>query len=127
MDQLASSLNNVNFSHVHSALLSSTERNSALNDRERTQRAATAFSTILNLSKFQDMLPKQMLLVTSDDTLLSVGKDAGLMTVKYRAPQGLYGQVSTDFSATCAVEVQDALEALNGVAMRGSAFKHRSL
>jgi len=57
---------------------------------------------------------------------LGAAKDLGFFTVKYRHPEGLYGQVSTDFMATSALEVQDALEELNGVALRSSAFSHRS-
>ena len=81
---------------------------------------------MLKAAAFRGCLPKQVLMVTNDDMLLAAAKAAGFFTVKYRTPSGLYGQVTTDFNATSAVEIQDALEELNGVAMRGSAFAHRS-
>jgi len=117
---------NLTFAHVQKELCASEELKAFGNDRERSKRAVVVFEEVLNSPKLRDILPKQILLVTSDDALLAGGKDLGFMTVKYRAPQGLYGTVSTDFSATSAIEVQDALESLNGVAMRGSAFRHRA-
>jgi len=114
------------FAHVQEALATPEEQKAMGNDRDRCKHAVIAFGEMLNNPKFREILPKQILLVTSDDALLSGAKDMGFMTVKYRTPQGLYGTVSTDFSATSALEVQDALESLNGVAMRSSAFRHRA-
>lgn len=125
IDQFVNSLT-FTFAHVQEALGASEDQKSSWNDRERSKRAVIVFEELLSSPKFRDFLPKQILLVTSDDSLLAAGKEQGFMTVKYRAPQGLYGTVSTDFSATSAIEVQDALESLNGVAMRSSAFRHRA-
>ena len=94
--------------------------------RGHISQAGAAMETILKAAAFRGCEPKQVLMVTNDDMLLAAAKDAGFFTVKYRTPTGLYGQVTTDFNATSAVEIQDALEELNGVAMRGSAFAHRS-
>ena len=125
IDQFVNSLT-FTFAHVQEALGASEYQKSSWNDRERSKHAVIVFEELLSSPKFRDFLPKQILLVTSDDSLLAAGKEQGFMTVKYRAPQGLYGTVSTDFSATSAIEVQDALESLNGVAMRSSAFRHRA-
>jgi hypothetical protein len=94
--------------------------------RERAQLAGDYLRGILANPNFAGLLPKQIMLVTTDDALLWAAKDVGFFTVKYRGVQGLYGQVSTDFIATSALEVQDALEELNGVALRTSAFSHRT-
>jgi len=70
--------------------------------------------------------PRHLLFISSDDTYLGLAKERGFMTCRYRPKDGLYGQVSTDFSATSALELQDALEELNGVALRGSAYGSRA-
>jgi len=76
--------------------------------------------------KFRELEPKQVLVVTTDDHLLKAAKDMGFFTLKYRPhANSLFGQVSTDFMATSSIEVQDAVEEMNGVGLRQSAFKHR--
>jgi len=79
-----------------------------------------------NGGAFKDLLPQQVLIVSTDDTLLKAAKEVGFFTLKYRPHKdSLFGQVATDFMATSSLEVQDAVEEMNGVGLRESAFKHR--
>ena len=106
--QLAGS---IRFSHVLDA-------NLLLNDKEMKE-----------LVKMEDILNipiKQTLFVSADESLLSMGSMRGYYTCRYRFPNSNYGQISTHFVATNALEIQDAMEELNGVAMRNSAFQYRS-
>lgn len=70
--------------------------------------------------------PKQILVVSSNESFLSLSKSRGFLTCRYRPLDSLYGQVSTDMVASNALEIQDCLEELNGVALRASAFSSRS-
>jgi hypothetical protein len=67
-----------------------------------------------------------LLLVSRSDKILQQGSDLGLYTCRYRADGDRYGNVGTHYTACSPLEVQDALEDLNGIAMRASAFSSRS-
>jgi hypothetical protein len=138
MKQFVSSVgNDTNFDHVQeswnisggqsSSSTINTNKLSFIEKKDLIMKTSQSMESILKEnSAFHGILPKQILLVTNDDIILASGKEVGLFTVKYRSPSGLFGQVTTDFMATSAIEIQDALEELNGVALRGSAFAHRS-
>lgn len=70
--------------------------------------------------------PKQLLVVSSNEQFLALSKSRGFLTCRYRPLDSLYGQVSTDMVATNALEIQDCLEELNGVALRASVFSSRT-
>lgn len=70
--------------------------------------------------------PRNLLMISSCDTYLGLAKERGFMTCRFRPKDGLYGQVITDFSATSPIELQDALDELNGIALRGSAYGSRA-
>ena len=76
-------------------------------------------------SSFSRLNPRTVMLVSSDDSLLKAARDNGMLTCKFRLSNSLRG-VTTHFVATNALEIQDALEELNGIAMRGSAHASRS-
>jgi hypothetical protein len=140
LEQFVSSVDQ-EFDYIHKdpLLLNSTNNSNSLTKikfsqmsqiekRERIKNTSIIISNILSSSSnLKELIPKQIMIITTDDAILNASKDLGFFTLKYREPQGLYGQCTTDFSATSAIEVQDALEELNGVALRSSAFSHRSI
>ena len=75
---------------------------------------------------FKILEPKNVMFVSTDDCLLRAARDEGMLTCKFRPPNSLRGQVSTHFTAAKALEVQDALEELNGIAWRGTAHSSRT-
>jgi hypothetical protein len=80
-----------------------------------------------NPGAFRDIAPKNIMLVSTDESLLKAARKEGMLTCKYRLPNGLRGQVSCHFNATAALEIQDALEELNGIAWRKTAHGSRSM
>ena len=75
------------------------------------------------------IVPKQIVLVSGDESALAHAKARGIMTCRFRPPNAPYTiskAGSTDFTAESALEVQDALESLNGIALRQSAYGMRS-
>ena len=80
-----------------------------------------------NPGAFRDIQPKSIMVVSTDDSLLKAAREEGMLTCKYRLPNGLRGQVSCHFNATAALEIQDALEELNGIAWRKTAHGSRSM
>jgi len=69
---------------------------------------------------------RQQIVISSDDMLLEIGKQRGYYTCRFRPENALFGKVVCDFTAKDALEIQDALEELNGVAYRNSAFGSRT-
>jgi hypothetical protein len=72
-------------------------------------------------------LTKEFLLFSSDEEIIEAAKERGYYTCRYRPPNALFGRCSTDFVATNAIEIQDAIEDLNGIAMRSSAYNSRAM
>jgi hypothetical protein len=70
-------------------------------------------------------VPSDVLLISRSDEILSLGRDLGLYTCRFRREGDRAGQVYTHYKAHNAIEVQDALEDLCGIAMRASAFASR--
>lgn len=70
--------------------------------------------------------PSSVMLVSRNDSLLEIASNLGLYTCRFRDELDRYGSVHTHYSARSPLEVQDALEHINGVAMRGSALSSRS-
>lgn len=67
-----------------------------------------------------------ILLISSCDSMLRVGKDRGSYTCRWRGENDLFGQVVTDYIATSPLEVQDCIEDLNKVAFRNSVIRSRT-
>jgi hypothetical protein len=67
----------------------------------------------------------EIMVVSPHEKTLIAAKDKGHFTCRFRFPNSLYGQCYTDFVATGALEIQDAIEELNGIALRNSAFQYR--
>ena len=90
---------------------------------EQIELAATSMTSPKN----GNINSKELLLVSSSEAALALAKEKGYLTCRFRQPDGLFsGQVATDFTASSAIELQDCLEFFNGVALRASAFGHRS-
>lgn len=68
----------------------------------------------------------QVFVVSGDEKILEIAKSRGYFTCRYRFPNSLYGQTATTFVASNPLEIQDAMEELNGVAFRNSAFQFRT-
>jgi hypothetical protein len=92
-----------------------------------TAQSTETSATAMRGGHFRGMDPRQVLCVTTDDNLLRAAKEVGFFTLKFRpSSDSLFGQVSTDFMATSSLEIQDAVEEMNGVGLRQSAFRHRA-
>lgn len=114
------------FVHVEPNLAIGIKKQKTSKDQYAARRINKLFSAKSSEAAFTDLDPKQVMLVSTDDSLLRAARDAGMLTCKYRLPNGLRGQVSTHFTATAALEVQDALEELNGIAYRNTAHSSRT-
>lgn len=95
---------------------------------ERGEEMETFDSQLARMEKTYSYTPIQALIVSStgaDDQLMT-GKSRGYYTLKYnKNNSGTYGQITPDFLSTSAIEIQDALEELNKVAFRPTAFNSR--
>jgi hypothetical protein len=111
IDQLAGQIPNMNFYKIH-------------NHKDDKERVIDKFRT---MEKQMDILPKEYLLFTSDEEIIEAGKERGYFTCRYRPQNGLYGRNSTDFVATNAIQCQDAIEELNGIAFNTSAYNSRAM
>ena len=112
----------VPFAHVESNLYAGLKKHKSSKDvyAARRIRSLMKYNT-----SFARLDPRAVMLVSSEDILLKAARDSGMLTCKFRLPDSLRG-VSTHFVASDALEIQDALEELNGIAMRGSAHASRS-
>lgn len=79
------------------------------------------------MEKNINILPKEFLLISSDEEIIEAAKDRGYFTCRYRPQNSLYGRNSTDFVATNAIQCQDAIEDLNGIAFNTSAYNSRAM
>ncbi len=113
----------VPFAHVEDNLYAGLKRQKSSKDVYAARRIKSLMKSNASFSRLD---PRTVMLVSSDDSLLKAARDNGMLTCKFRLPNSLRG-VSTHFTATDAIEIQDALEELNGIAMRGSAHASRSL
>jgi hypothetical protein len=69
--------------------------------------------------------PREIMLISSNDKLLEVARDAGHISCRYRPVNAPAGKFTCDFTATTPIEIQDAIEAMNGIALRNSVFSSR--
>jgi|TARA_A100001035_G_scaffold205105_1_gene165209 hypothetical protein len=113
----------VPFAHVENNLYEGLKKQKSSKDAYATRRVKAMMK---NNKSFQQLDPRTVMLVSSDDSLLKAARDNGMLTCKFRLPNTMRG-VTTHFTATDALEIQDALEELNGIAMRGSANVSRAL
>jgi len=109
IDQLSRQLTNQTFYKIHNSV----------DDR--------LLDKFQNMEKTLGLLTKEFLLFSSDEEIIEAAKDRGYYTCRYRPPNALFGRCSTDFVATNAIEIQDAIEDLNGIAMRSSAYNSRAM
>jgi hypothetical protein len=123
IEQLSSQLSNTKLSYVRSSI-----------DRESYPNAIVPFSTVykhMNTS-FDEMEAKlnvsrsSILLVSADDMSLSLGKERGYHTCRFRGENDLYGQVSTEFVARNALEIKDSITDLIGISLRESVLTSSS-
>ena len=66
-----------------------------------------------------------MLIVSSSDKILEAAKNRQHHTCRYRGANDLFGQIVTDYTATSPLELQDCIEALNGISFRSSVIGSR--
>jgi hypothetical protein len=112
------------FAHVEPNLAVGIRKQKTSKEQYAARRIKKLFKS--SEAAFTGVDPKQVMIVTTCENLLRAARDAGMLTCKFRLPNGLRGQVSTHFTATGALEVQDALEELNGIAWRGTAHSSRT-
>lgn len=124
------------FRSINVALISK-KTSAHLIDQLAGQLTAQKFYTIHQddkvrlVDKFQEMEKElnlnanEFLILSQNDNLLEAAKLRQFYTCRYRPPNSLYGKVSTDFVAQNAIEIQDCIEELNGIAMRSSAYNSR--
>ena len=110
IDQLAGQITNINFYKINKT-----------NDDKL--KLIDKFSLMEENLK---IIQKECLLISSNEEIIASAKERGYYTCRYRSSDSLYGQQSTDFQATSAIEVQDCIEELNGIGMRPSAYHSRA-
>ena len=116
----------ITWAHVGACFFEQQQEQKKKNEQqlhEQIELASTAMTSPMN----GNISPKELLLISSSETALALAKQKGYLTCRFRQPDGFFsGRVATDFTASSAIELQDCLESLNGVALRASAFGHRS-
>lgn len=79
--------------------------------------------SLLEMENALQLREAQILFVSTRDDVLLAARQRGYHTCRYRTPDMAHGQGMTDFTATNAWEVRDAVEALAGVALRDSVHR----
>ena len=75
---------------------------------------------------FKGISPHEIMLVSSDSQLLAAAREMQFITCKFRVANALYGSGFVHYTAKTSLEVQDAIEDLNGIALRRSSFISRN-
>ena len=98
------------------------------------------FAAVINSNRYEESTIKQILvdvesqlrldsssilMVSSSDQILEAAKDRQYHTCRYRSADDLYGQIVTDHTATNPLELQDCIDALNGISFRSSVIGTR--
>ena len=112
----------VPFAHVENNLYEGLKKQKSSKDAYATRRVKAMMK---NNKSFQQLDPRTVMLVSSDDSLLKAARTTACSRANSVCPTPW--RVTTHFTATDALEIQDALEELNGIAMRGSANVSRAL
>lgn len=82
-------------------------------------------TTLTELSNKMTFQPKEIMLISSNDQMLEAARSTGLVSCRYRPVNSPAGKISCDFTATVPIEIQDAIESMNGIALRNSVFSSR--
>ena len=110
VEQLQGQLDNINFAAViysHDYIDASMEQ------------ILVGIESQLNLKSLD------MLMVSSSDQILEAAKIRSYHTCRYRGADDLFGQIVTEYTATNPLELQDCIEALNGISFRSSVIGSR--
>ena len=117
----------ITWAHVGACFFEQQQQQKKKNEQQQLHEQIELAATSMTSPKNGNISPKELLLVSSSEAALALAKEKGYLTCRFRQPDGLFsGQVATDFTASSAIELQDCLEFFNGVALRASAFGHRS-
>ena len=94
---------------------------------EKTQKNYEDYEeeSVYNVLKQLDVSPEKVLVISNRDSVLAEAAEMNAHTCRFRGKNDLHGRVTTHFKVSSALEIQDCIDSISGIAFRKSAHDSR--